>query len=216
VILSEIKYDLNSLKEHFYIKNESIVQKEYAKTFSQKKCEFTYNKSVNQFRVEMIEKLRIMRSDCTGFREIMAFVYYNECVQVYDRSEAKDKLIKFNDSFPVPLKTSEIRALTRKIDKITNQKNIINCYNFTNSKIIERLDMNDAEQTKLQFFPCKSGVPDKNRSRNTKRKNNKDERNKKIIELYQFGCDRALIAEQAGCCIRTVYSVILKYTIINK
>lgn len=36
----------------------------------------------------MIEKLKCMQGDCHGFREAMAFVYYNECVQVYTRSEA--------------------------------------------------------------------------------------------------------------------------------
>jgi hypothetical protein len=209
-VLSEKYFSLNFLKEFFCMKKEKTEKKKITNEAIQKKSKggYTYNKSINEYRVEMVEKLVNMRSDCTGSREMIAYVYYNESVQVYDRGIARDKLQELNSSFPIPLKDREIRALVRGIDKAVNQKNQTNCYILKNFRIIEMLDMDETEQSALQFYSGVSGTPDKNRARDTKRKQKKETRDKIIIALADQGVKQNEIAKQAGCCKRTVKEVL--------
>lgn len=209
-VLSDKKFSLNFLKEIFYKKKEKIEKKKKLNGYKQKisKANFTYNKSINEYRIEMIEKLVSMRGDCTGSREMIAYVYYNECVQVYDRVIAKEKLYELNSSFPIPLLDREISATVRGVDKAVNQKNKNNCYILKNSRIIEMLDMDESEQSVLQFYPGRSGTPDKNRARNTQRKMKKETRDKMILELSDQGLKKVDIANQARCSVPTVRKVI--------
>lgn len=212
VVLTEKKHTLNFLKEFFGNEKEKTEKKKKAKgsKLKKSKARFTYNKNVNEYRVKMVEKLVSMRGDCTGTREMIAYVYYNECVQVFDRVVARKKLDELNSSFPIPLQDREIIALARGVDKAVNQKNQTNCYILKNSRIIEMLDIDESEQSVLQFYPGISGTPDKNRARNTRRKMKKETRDKMILELSDKGFKKADIAKQTSCSVPTVREVIKK------
>lgn len=144
---------------------------------------------------------------CEGNRELMAFVYYNTAVQVYDRVEAKARLRAFNSRFKQPLPASELDGIFSAVDNVVNVKGEAGYYVLKAESVIRLLGLTQEEMDATHFFASKRLASRLEAKRKTKEK--RDGRNARIVELYAAGdMTQQQVADAVGCSVRTVASVL--------
>lgn len=144
---------------------------------------------------------------CEGNRELMAFVYYNTAVQVYDRADAKARLKVFNNRFKKPLPASELDGIFSAVDNVVNVKGESGYYVLKAESVIRLLGLTQEEMEATHFFASKRLTDRLEAKRRTKEK--RDGRNARIIELYAAGnMTQQQVADAVGCSVRTVASVL--------
>lgn len=142
-------------------------------------------------------------------RENLLFLYHNFAMNIPGSKEVEE-VFALNQLFPQPLKDREIWALIKCNIKKKG-------YSYQDAAFFEKADMTADE---IQAYYAYKGTvhKNKNRARDTRRKEKKVELVSKIQRLYRYGRTKKYkdmpvlsvkeIAKKAGCSANTVY----KYT----
>ena len=142
---------------------------------------------------------------CHGTRELMAFVYYNTAVQIYERSAAAERLAAFNARFLEPLPQAELDNIVRAVDGVTNVKGQKGHYILSASTLTRLLSLTQSEIDELQFFSSRRVAERAEAKLATSRR--RTERNRRICELYTSGqMTQQQVADAVGCSVRTVFT----------
>ncbi len=159
---------------------------------------------------KLIDLQAFRNFDCEGNRELMCFVFYNTAVQIYNRDEAAKRLDQFNARFTRPLASKELSGVMSSIDSVVNLKGEQGYYLIGVVRLIEMLGLTEEEVQAINFFETSKALQRKQAKRQTKAK--REARNKAIVELKQTTkLTQKEIAEQVGCSLRTVASVLKEY-----
>ncbi len=159
-------------------------------------------------RLTKVVDLQAFRNfDCEGNRELMCFVFYNTAVQIYNREDAAQRLAQFNARFTKPLNNKELAGVQSSVDNVVNLKGEQGYYLIGVIRLIEMLGLTEDEVQAIDFFETAKTLQRKQAKQQTKAK--KEARNTRIIELRQTTkLTQKEIAEQVGCSLRTVASVL--------
>lgn len=159
-------------------------------------------------RLKKVAELQEYRGfECEGTRELMAFVYYNTAVQIYQRENAKERLVAFNNRFKKPLPQQELDGIYNAVDTVVNIKGDKGYYILKADTLIRLLALTDKEIEDLHFFASKRLTDRLEAKRQTREK--KDARNKRVCELYaQRNMTQQEVADAVGCSVRTVYTIL--------
>ncbi|MGN1043216.1 MAG: helix-turn-helix domain-containing protein [Acutalibacteraceae bacterium] len=143
-------------------------------------------------RIKYIEDyVKFHNFDVVGHRNAIIFLYYNACVQVMERSSALELTEKLNKSFKNQYSESEFKTVVAAVDK--------HIYKFTNKTFFEILGLSEEEQERYREMST------------YKPKIDKAERNKKIFQLAIQRKTCQQIADEVGCSIRTVKTVLKNF-----
>lgn len=140
-------------------------------------------------RINFIEKEYVKRHDfdVSGHRNASIFLYYNACVQVMERSSALERTEKLNKSFKKQYSESEFRAVIATVDK--------HIYRLKTETFFDILGLSEDERKVYHNMSYKKKI-------------DKVERNKKIFQLAVQRKTCQEIADEVGCSIRTVKTVL--------
>jgi hypothetical protein len=167
-------YDINTLFKQLEA-DETVQEQQRQEEIDRKK--YCTNKNLMFFdcsyvalqkkRIELLQWLvKARRADITGQRDIVLFLYYNCCIQLYNPSDSKKKTQALNDSFAEPLE--KIEYIFKLFD---NRKNY---YKFKSSTFSEWLDITELEQAEFD----KQHITH-NAARTHQREVNKTDKNKR-------------------------------------
>ncbi len=215
VAASETFHSLQALQSSL----ASFSPKKPAKPLSRRT---TTNASMLRYKPLMLRRLTkvidlqaFRNFDCAGNRELMCFVFYNTAVQLYSREEAVERLNQFNARFSKPLASKELAGVISSIDSVVNLKGEQGYYLIGVVRLIEMLGLTEEEVQAIDFFETAKALRRKQAKQQTKAK--REARNKAIVELKQTTkLTQKEIAEQVGCSIRTVASVLKENKLTNK
>lgn len=156
-------------------------------------------------KVRELQEYRGFR--CEGNRELMAFVFYNTAVQVYQRDEAVNQLEAFNARYLAPLPQSEIDNVVSSVDNVVNVRGEKGFYLLKADKVAELLALTEEEMAATNFFASKRMMERMEAKRKTKAK--RDARNAEIVRLYSTGeMTQEDVSEAVGCSLSTVKAVL--------
>ena len=171
--------------------------------------------SVGLNRVMQLIKLRNLRDNEVGreTRNNLCFAVYNSLRMSFDHDEAMERLWAYNAGFKSPMTERELEhticAAKRK-----------GGYKYSNAKLIELLDITQEEQNAIglhpftgQYRPWSHSKP--NASRDAARKALRDDRDHKVISMYQNGISQAETARQLGISRNTVARILKDWTAQN-
>ena len=166
------------------------------------------NYSTGANRVMQLIKLRNLRDNEVGAetRNNLCFSVYNALRMSYDHDEAMERLRAYNEGFKQPMTERELEqticAAKRK-----------GGYKYKNESLIELLDITEEEQDIIgmhpfhgTYKPWSHAKP--NATRDAVRKARRDDRDDKIIALYQEGVSQAETARRLGISRNTVARVL--------
>ena len=168
-------------------------------------------------RLNKVAELQEHRGfNCEGNRELMAFVYYNTAVQVYQREEAWSRLLWFNARFKSPLPQSELEGIRRAVSSVVNVRGERGYYILNATTIVRMLGITEKEAEAVRFFGSKRTFDRLEAKRRTAEK--RRARNERIIALRKEGKTRQEIADELGISLGTVHSVLKEagLTRVNK
>ncbi|MBR5296800.1 MAG: hypothetical protein IKU29_02895 [Parabacteroides sp.] len=112
-------------------------------------------------KIEMLQELR--NYDCSGYREYMAFIYYNAAKQVYGELDGRRLVEAFNGRFKEPLGEDEVQHLINVTDgneAITGDYK--GFYKLPDRWIIETLEVTESENEKCKFGASKREIERQN------------------------------------------------------
>ena len=134
-------------------------------------------------------------TDGGGNREILLFAMYHVVTNLLDRTDDAQKyILDLNASLFDPLGEDEIeRCIFRQIDRCH--------YRFPTENFLRIVNASEQER---EFFHSLS----KRRTLQLERRQKKQTRNTRILDLYAKGLSVAAIARDVGCSRPTVYSVL--------
>ena len=173
-------YDLKSLAKRnhlFETSNNMRKQIKKAKIISLDEYKYPFLK----LRLQKMEQLQEIRKfDCKGYREIMAFVYYNTAKQIYGTEDAKKVTDEYNAKFLEPLDQSEIDHIRGAVDKnVPPTMDYMGYYKLPDKWIIEKLDVSDAENKLCGFENAKRQIERAKRKESNYRR--RTDRNREIL-----------------------------------
>lgn len=93
---------------------------------------------------DKIQKLFTSRGEETGYREQLAFFYYNSAC-IVDRSQAIDRLVSFNSSYIIPLDDKALTSIIKTVDKVQNNYGEEGWYPISNWRIKKKLKLSDED-----------------------------------------------------------------------
>lgn len=133
-------------------------------------------------RVQKMEKLQELREyDCQGYREYMAFIYYNAAKQVYGAISAEGMLEDYNKKFKNPLGVEELVHIKAVVDKnVAPTKTYEGFYKLPDAWIIETLEVTDRENSICMFGSSKRQIERQRTKENNAKK--RAERNQEIAD----------------------------------
>lgn len=155
-------------------------------------------------RVLQMEQLRKHRKNTKQdeMRDRFCFVVYCALLADYDETEAWRRLVLFNLGFTDKY---DLQDLEQKMSTATKLK-----YKLTNEWLIAELRITEEEQRMIGLYPT-GAVREKkspNFTRDLIRSVAKNDRNRKILEMYANGARKAEIARELEISRTTVISVI--------
>ncbi len=150
--------------------------------------------------------MELRGGNCEGYRNYMALLYYNAAVQIFEKDKANKMLFEFCKKFnpgTTPFTKSQINAIIRSVNS-NKTAGYSGYYIFTKQWIIEHLAITEDEANAIGFSTYI------NKRERTKQKNrqNKQERNTRIIQMHNSGVIHSDIAKVLGISLRTVQIVI--------
>lgn len=149
--------------------------------------------ALHRKRVAFIQWLSKRLSDSVGKRDNMIFLAYNAAIQYLSTDEAKKVCQEINESFSEPLESIEYIF-----------KEIRTPYKISNVNFYERLGANGGDVKEFESEYLKKTM---NLTRDTERKKNREERNKKkdfAKELLEQGMTYKQISERTGLSTSTI------------
>ncbi len=156
-------------------------------------------------RVQQLIRLRAMRNAAVGheMRDRFCFTVYCALLADHSQEEAWERLLAFNEGFKEPL---DHFSLHQMMASATERK-----YRLTNTWVIGELEIDEAEQKAIGFYPtadvsARHKAP--NHTRDLIRKTVKEDRNNKILALYADGVSKSQIARDLNVSWNTVSKVI--------
>ena len=166
------------------------------------------NYSTGANRVMQLIKLRNLRDNAVGAetRNNLCFSVYNALRMSYDHDEAMERLRAYNEGFKQPMTERELEqticAAKRK-----------GGYKYTNERLIELLEITPKEQDIIGLHPFNGTYKPwshakPNATRDAVRKARRDDRDDKIVALYQEGVSQAETARRLGISRNTVARVL--------
>jgi hypothetical protein len=151
----------------------------------------------NDYRNLLFKRIKFIERYCElhnfnllGHRNNLLFLYYNCCKQVY--SNAVERTEQLNNKFIDSLK--DLSYIYNTVDK--------HIYKFTDSKFMDFMELSEVERNMYSHS-----------DRDEKRKISKEERNKQIYQLAVSGVKQSEIAENVGCSVRTVKTVLKDFDV---
>lgn len=160
-------------------------------------------------RVLQLIKLRNLRDNEVGseMRDYFNFSVYNALRMTYLHDQAMIFLRKFNDGFKQPMTLDEL-------DNCVSSAKDLGGYKYTNEKLIELLAITPSEQLAIGLFPAlgkhrKWSRP--NASRDEARKALREDRDNRVITMYENGTSQAEIARSLGLGKNTVGRIVKEY-----
>ena len=178
------RYTLKELKEEYLPFVEKKVQKE--KPRKKRTIVNIYNPyTLALARIKDLEKLAELRNyNLEGMREIYLFLYRYYISIVEDQETALTKTLHMNNMLALPLRETEVIRDTKS--------NYIGKYNYSNSKLIEILEITDAEMDEMCTIVSKEKKYEKNNERRKKarRRNGLTKREiakrEKMIQILKY------------------------------
>lgn len=155
-------------------------------------------------RVIQLIKLRNLRDNETGSeqRDYFNFSVYNALRMSFDHNHAMVRLRAFNSGFKKPMNQ-------RELENCISTASAKGGYKYTNSKLIELLEISPEEQEAIGLFPYTQKRRSKpNASRDAVRKALREDRDNKILELIEKGTSQAETARILGIGKNTVGRVL--------
>jgi len=178
----------------------------------------------NKKRIQLLEHVvsdRLKRSKTLSLNinssygdGYILFMYYNFSRYIYSVDNAREKTTKLNSILKVPDKTLD--NIYKDVDKYYNKNKPLK---FRNSTIIKFLDLTLEEQDKYDFHAISKWdwslcVP--NKTRDARRKKARQEKEVRVITLYNSGLTQAEVAKEVGLCENTVRAYLQKHHINRK
>lgn len=163
-------------------------------------------------RLKNLEKLQRLRGyNCHGTRESMCFVHYNTATQIYGPDAAFAHTMAFNAQFTHPLPEADIAQIKRSVDRVVIQfgshKGEMGFYPLRLENLIEKLRMTQQEAENAGFFDNSRQAKRQQAKTDTAQK--RQARNVRIVQLFEQGkLTQQQIADESGCSLRTVSSVV--------
>lgn len=111
-------------------------------------------------RLQKIEKLQELREyDCQGYREYMAFIYYNAAKQIHGTRAAETLTMNFNSRFKQPLGIEELGHIKSVVDgNVSPTKDYEGFYKLPDRWIIESLNISTEENKVCRFGASKRQI----------------------------------------------------------
>lgn len=223
----------NNSKCYSMLKNESNKYNifDLKKTYIKPKKQYKQNKgkiaylptknlyTLNMSRIEDFKRIVSLRKgDIVGCRNtlIMLYSYHYRLVNEVTVEELIKVTKEFNKSFREPYKVKELISVCRSVNRTVKhfQEDNSKGYKFTNKYIINALDLEEHEQSKLlTIISTRVKYDRKNKKRNEARRNEegltsrqqqKKELINKVKELKQQGLKQVEIADKLGITKGTV------------
>lgn len=157
-------------------------------------------KNLAKYRENMLcQLIEVRNGEMTGFRDKSALILHSAYIsEGYTIQEANEAVLSLNGLFSEPMSEKEILSY---MSSSTNKG-----YKYTNSKIIEELDISVEEQDILNFHSAADGIRIRKKKRNAKKS-----RNYRIIAMFKKGYTQVHIARKVGCSQPTICRVIKKF-----
>lgn len=159
-------------------------------------------------RVTQLVKLRNLRDNEVGAetRNNLCFAVYNTLRMSFDHDEAMERLQAYNSGFKRPMTDAELEHTICTAKRKGG-------YKYTNAKLIELLDITEAEQDAIGLHPFTGkykpwSFAKPNATRDSVRKARRDGRDAKIIAMHQEGVSQAETARVLGISRNTVARVL--------
>lgn len=152
-----------------------------------------------------------------GQREFMCFLYrYWCCCYCNDSMQALANTLEFNQGFKIPLTNREVEKITLQAEKaydkwLLDSPNGVfkrGGYNYKNETLIEKLNITDEEikemitiigpDEKMRRKLIREREARRNENGLTKREQQKQEKELKIKELINKGCNMSQVAKELG------------------
>lgn len=159
-------------------------------------------------RVMQLVKLRNLRNNEVGSetRNNLCFAMYNTLRMSFDHAEAMERLQAFNAGFKRPMTDRELEHTICTAKRKGG-------YKYSNSKLIELLDITPEEQNAIGLHPFSGkyrpwSYAKPNATRDAVRQARRDGRDSKIIAMHQEGISQAETARQLGISRNTVARVL--------
>jgi hypothetical protein len=163
-------------------------------------------------RVMQLIKLRNLRNNEVGAetRNNLCFAVYNSLRMSFDHDEAMERLRLYNSGFKKPMTDSELDHTVCSAARKGG-------YKYTNTKLIELLEITEEEQDAIglhpfsgKYKPWSHAKP--NATRDAVRRAVKSDRDAKIISMHREGLSQAETARQLGVSRNTVAKVLRDWT----
>lgn len=144
-------------------------------------------------RKHFMEYLFQTRDVKEGARNAMIFAMYITLIKLHDTEEAREYCRNINDTFDKPLKSCELNALFKCADK--------NRYNYTVEKFLDLINATKEEKAYYHKLNLK-------KQRQKERQENKEQRNRKVKELYEEGYTIVAISKELTLSRPTIYKIL--------
>ena len=218
--MDSYEYSLRDIQKEYL---PDISEKREKKKGRPKKVVSLFNEySLYYARIIDIAKICELREyDVKGHRELILFLYrYFSCCFLSDPEEALDKALELNSMFKEPLTEDEVIRDTKSAERAYEDRK----YKYTNAKLIEILGITLDEQKHLKtiisgkekYRRCADEKKARQRAKRinenglTKKQQEIEDLNIKIIELKNGGMKNKLISEILSIPLKTLERYITK------
>ena len=213
-------YNILDLKKQYIKSKNKKKKREYKELiFLPTKNLYTLNSSrVQDFK----EIVRLRHGNVVGYRNtlIMLYSYHYRLFNDITVNELIGEVKSFNKSFNKPYNTKQLISVCRSVNKTVKHfiEDNTKGYKFSNSYIIEALELSEQEQSKMITIISKEEKYKRNNNSRTQRneegltqkQQELKELKEKIVELKQQGLSNRAIAKELNCSEGKIRSILKK------
>lgn len=144
-------------------------------------------------RKRFLEEVIRLRGGKKGSRDLLMFALYATVKWLYDREDAREYCEKMNTTFADPLTNAQLHSIFAEVDKKQHR--------FTVAKFLDLINAT-ADERELYY---KSSIKEE---RKKARQIEKDNRNRKVKELYEQGLSIVAISKELHVSRPTIYKIL--------
>ena len=144
-------------------------------------------------RKKFLEQIIRQREGKKGSRDLLIFALYATVKWLYDYEDARSYCEDMNKTFNEPLKDSQLRSIFREVDRKKHKFSVSKFLDFINAT---------KEERKLYYQSSEK------EARKIERRKAKEERNRKVKELYQQGLTIVAIGKEMHLSRPTIYKIL--------